>query len=223
MGYHLRVKICGITEPDDLDACVKAGTDAVGLNFHPPSPRSITVEKARALLAGMPPFVEPVGVFVRQRLDELHPLLGELRGISTVQVHGEPHEMIPGWPVRFVPAFQVRDADDLLGLARYLDRCRERGCLPSAILVDGHAAGLVGGTGQQAPWDLLAEFHPEVPLILAGGLTPDNVAEAVRRVRPYAVDVASGVEASPGRKEADLVRRFIDRAREAAASEPRPQ
>ena len=107
----------------------------------------------------------------------------------------------------------VRDAGDLENLSAYLERCRARQQLPSAVLVDAHVAGQFGGTGQTAPWDLLADFQPGVPVILAGGLTPDNVATAIRRVRPYAVDVASGVESTPGRKDPEKVRRFIEAAR----------
>lgn len=212
MSYHVRVKICGITHPDDLAAAVAAGADAVGLNFHPPSPRSVTPEVARGLLARLPPFVEAVGVFVQQPLAGLRELLETLGRLSTVQVHGGPHEVVAAYPYRFVPAFQVRGLSDLDTISRYLDACRQADALPSALLIDGHAPGLVGGTGQTAPWDLLADFRPGVPVILAGGLTPDNVAEAVRRVRPYAVDVASGVESSPGRKDAERVRRFVAHA-----------
>jgi len=215
MSQRVRVKICGITHPADLAAAVDAGADAVGLNFHPPSPRSVTREVARSLLAELPPFVEAVGVFANRKVHDLRELLVELGRLTTVQVHGGPHEVVAAYPYRFVPAFQVREAADLDVIRRYLDACREASALPAAILVDGHAPGLVGGTGQRAPWDLLADFRPGVPLILAGGLTPDNVAEAVRRVRPYAVDVASGVESSPGRKDAALVRRFVESAREA--------
>jgi phosphoribosylanthranilate isomerase len=216
MGYHVRVKICGVTRQADLDAAVAAGADAVGLNFHPPSPRSLTPEAAEALLPRLPPFVEAVGVFVARPVRDLRPLLGRLGRVTAVQVHGGPHEVVDASPYRFVPAFAVRGPADLDEVGRYLDACRQAGCLPAAVLVDGHAPGLAGGTGRQPPWDLLAGFRPGVPLILAGGLTPDNVAEAVRRVRPYAVDVASGVESGPGQKDSELVRRFIDRAREAA-------
>jgi phosphoribosylanthranilate isomerase len=218
MGYRVRVKICGITNRADLDAAVAAGADAVGLNFHPPSPRSVTPDAARELLAGLPPFVEAVGVFVNRKLGDLRDLLTQLGRVTTVQVHGGPHEVVEAYPYRFVPAFQVREAADLDAIRRYLDSCSQANALPAAILIDGHAPGLVGGTGQKAPWDLLAEFRPGVPMILAGGLTPDNVAEAVRRVRPYAVDVASGVESSPGQKDAEKVRRFIREALQAAQS-----
>jgi phosphoribosylanthranilate isomerase len=119
-------------------------------------------------------------------------------------------------PFRWVVAFAVRDRQSLTAIDAYLDRCRQEGRLPDALLVDAHVPGEYGGTGQVAPWDLLAEYRPPVPLILAGGLTPENVAEAVRRVRPYGVDVASGVESSPGRKDAEKMRRFIAEARRAA-------
>src|SRR5262249_40394795 len=161
---------------------------------------------------------EAVGVFVNRRVGDLQALLAEVGRLTTVQVHGGPHEVVAAYPHRFVPAFQVREAADLEAIRRYLEACRSADALPGAILVDGHAPGLVGGTGQRAPWELLADFRPGVPLILAGGLTPDNVAEAVRAVRPYAVDVASGVESSPGRKDADKVRRFVERALEASCA-----
>jgi len=216
MGYRLRVKICGITREEDLDATVAAGADAVGLNFHPPSPRYLTVERAQALLRRLPPFVEPVGVFVDQPLTALPALVAAIGSLRTVQVHGRAAECRSAFPLAYVPAFQVRHRDDVAALISYLEECTRLDALPAAVLVDGYAPGLAGGTGVVAPWQLLAELSLPVPLILAGGLTPDNVAQAVRQVRPYAVDVASGVEAAPGVKDADRVRRFIEAAREAA-------
>jgi len=213
MAGHVRVKICGITPPADLDDAVDAGADAVGLNFHPPSPRFVTPEQAARLLDRLPPFVEPVGVFVRQRLGALRQFLEPLGRIRVVQVHGGPPEVVIAAPLVHVPAFQVRDAGDLQAIVAYLEECKAANAMPGAVLVDGYAPGLVGGTGHAAPWDLLAEFRPCVPLILAGGLTPDNVAEAIRRVRPFAVDVAGGVESSPGRKDRGKVRAFIQAVR----------
>src|SRR5205814_5109867 len=112
--------------------------------------------------------------------------------------------------IRWIPAFSVADAASLTAITTYLDLLASVGAAPAAILVDAHVPGLHGGTGQTAPWQLLADFRPGVPLILAGGLTPENVAEAIRIVRPYAVDVASGVESAPGKKDADKLRRFIE-------------
>ena len=214
MKGHVRVKICGITHPGDLDDAIAAGADAVGLNFHPPSPRYVTPEQAARLLERVPPFVEPVGVFVRQSLAEVRRYLESLGRIRTVQVHGGPPEVATAAPLIHVPAFQLRDDDDLFAIMDFLEACRAANAMPGAILVDGYAPGLVGGTGETAPWELLEGFRPGVPLILAGGLTPDNVAEAVRRVRPFAVDVAGGVESSPGRKDRGKVRAFLRAVRE---------
>ncbi len=203
----VRVKICGVTTPEDLAAAVEAGADAVGLNFHPTSPRFVTPERAGRLLALLPPFVEAVGVFVSRPVLSACQSLEALGAIHTVQMHaGQPEPAPPGF--RLIPAFPVRDAADLERIAGQAVEIRA-----AAVLVDGHAPGLHGGTGRVAPWDLLAGWSPGVPVILAGGLTPENVAEAVRRVRPWAVDVASGVESSPGRKCAEKMRRFIEAAR----------
>jgi phosphoribosylanthranilate isomerase len=218
MGIALLVKICGVTTPADAERAARAGADAVGLNFHPGSPRFIDPVRAEAILRALPPFVEAVGVFAELPLRQVYEQLAALGRIRTIQWHGRDRELCDCYPLHYVAAFPVRDADSLLAITRYLDTCWVRCCLPSAVLADGHAPGRLGGTGRRAPWDLLATFRANVPLILAGGLTPDNVAEAVRVVRPYGVDVAGGVESSPGRKDADRVRRFIDNAREAAAA-----
>jgi phosphoribosylanthranilate isomerase len=214
----LRVKVCGITT--EADACLAAalGADAVGLNLYPKSPRSVTAAVAGRIVRALPPFIEPVALFVNEPLAEVFPVVRDLGAVRTVQWHGDHPEANPEPAMRFIPAFAVRDADSLGRVRSYLDFCRELDQMPAAVLLDGHAAGLYGGTGRAAPWELLAGFQPGVPVILAGGLTPENVAEAVRAVRPYAVDVASGVEASPGVKDAEKLRRFLANAHEAAAS-----
>jgi phosphoribosylanthranilate isomerase len=211
----VRVKICGVTTPEDARAVSMLGADAVGLNFHPPSPRFITNETARAIIDELRPFVEPVGVFVDRSSTDIANALRLVPHLSSMQLHGEGRDCDASPPRRVIAAFAVRGPETLAEIVAYVERCRQRGWQPRAILVDAHAPGQYGGTGQTAPWDLLAGFDPGVPLILAGGLTPDNIAEAIRRVRPYAVDVASGVESSPGRKDLDKVRRFIDNARSA--------
>jgi phosphoribosylanthranilate isomerase len=216
MGYAIRVKICGVTSEADAEAAVLLGADALGLNFHPPSPRALTMTRAEQILRVLPPFVSAVGVFVDLPLDRVRAVLGSLGRVTTVQMHGSNAEPLSCLPYHFVPAFAVRAREDLARIEQYLAEARRLARLPAAILVDGYRPGLPGGTGQTAPWDLLADFQSPVPLILAGGLTPDNVAEAVRRVRPYAVDVASGVESAPGRKDAELMRRFLESARAAA-------
>jgi phosphoribosylanthranilate isomerase len=220
MAQYLRVKICGITTEDDARQAARLGADAIGLNFYPRSPRCIEVGTAQGILHELPPFVEPVGVFVNQPSAEvLHWAIVSLDlRLRTVQLYGDISEVPDGYAaVSFIPAFPVRDQGSLEAITHYVDRCRQHSHLPTAILVDAYEPGHYGGTGQPIPWKLLAHFHPGVPLILAGGLTPENVGEAVRIVRPYAVDVASGVESSPGRKDPDKMRRFIENAREAAA------
>lgn len=215
MARPVRIKICGITRPEDLADAVAAGANAVGLNFYPPSPRYLAPDRVRQFLAELPPFVEPVAVFVGGLISERQHELKPFSRIRTFQIHGAEPEIVSASHL-YIPAFAVRDATDLSTIHDYLSRCREARTFPAAILIDGHAAGLAGGTGHTAPWDLLANITLAVPLILAGGLTPDNVAEAIRRVRPYAVDVASGVESAPGIKDRDRMRRFIDQAQEAA-------
>jgi phosphoribosylanthranilate isomerase len=218
MAYHLRVKICGVTNEADARHAALCGADAVGLNFYPGSPRHIDAATAGFILRELPPFVEAVGLFVNQPLRHVFEFLHPLGHIRTIQWYGDQHELSECFPYHLIAAFPVRDADSLLAITRYLDTCRGLDHLPAAVLVDAHVPGQHGGTGQKAPWELLASFQPGVPVILAGGLTPENVAEAVRLVRPYAVDVASGVERGPGHKDPDKVRRFIDRAKEAAAA-----
>jgi phosphoribosylanthranilate isomerase len=213
----VRIKICGITnEADGLQAAT-LGADAIGLNFYPQSPRHIEMAAADAILRELPPFVDAVALFVNLPLPRIVETLHPLRGLRTLQWYGDVHEPADPSPYRLIAAFSVRAQEDLQGITRYLDRCRSSGLSPAAVLTDAHAPGQYGGTGRIAPWNLLADFRPGIPLILAGGLTPENVAEAVRIVRPYAVDVASGVEQGPGRKDVEKLRRFIDSARDAAA------
>jgi phosphoribosylanthranilate isomerase len=211
----VRIKICGVTTVADALLAVGLGADALGLNFYPRSPRCIDLATAARILDALPPFVVPVAVLVDQSLDEIVAQLTPLPRLRTIQRHGTPEVGTP-FPFDQIVPFAVRDATSLVAIQHYLACCRAVQALPRAILVDAHVPGQAGGTGQTVPWHLLEGFDPGVPLILAGGLTPDNITEAIRRVRPYAVDVASGVESSPGRKGADKMRRFIDLARTAA-------
>jgi phosphoribosylanthranilate isomerase len=211
----VRIKICGITNVADALAAAALGADAIGLNFYHGSKRHVSVETARAIIRALPPFVEPVGLYVNQPIDEIFHWAVSMQWLPTFQIHADFHELLPDMACRWIMAFPVRDASSLAQIDEYLERCRHHGRLPDALLVDAHVAGEYGGTGRVAPWELLAGYRPPVPLILAGGLTPDNVAEAVRIVRPYAVDVASGVESSPGQKDVELMRRFIEQARAA--------
>ena len=211
----LRIKICGVTVPEDVTAAADLGADAVGLNFHPGSSRYVDPRVAGPLVRAVPPLMSAVGVFVAQPLRQACAIAHQL-GLRAVQWHGENRELGDTFPFALIAAFRVRDRQSLAEITRYLEMCRSFGQLPAAVLVDAFVEGQMGGTGKTAPWGLLADFRPGVPLILAGGLTPENVAEAIRQVRPAGVDVASGVESSPGRKDPERMRRFIANAREAA-------
>jgi phosphoribosylanthranilate isomerase len=210
----VRVKICGVTTPADLALCGDAGADAVGINFHPSSPRYVDPHAAPALLRHLPPFVDAVGVFVERPLRQVY-ALGYQLGLRGVQWYGPRLDRDDSFPFQLIPAFRVRDAQSLEEVRAAVAACREAGWSPAAVLLDSFMAGQHGGTGRTAPWELLIGFDPGVPVILAGGLTPENVAEAVRTVQPYGVDVASGVESAPGRKDPQKVRRFIDASRTA--------
>jgi phosphoribosylanthranilate isomerase len=220
VALPLRIKICGVTNPHDAQEAAWLGADAIGLNFHPGSPRHIDPADAAPILRDLPLFVEPVAVFVNTTLRQMVQTIKPLGRIRTVQWHGQNRELVDCYPLHYISAFAVRDADSLRGIVRYVDTARSTARLPSAILVDSYMPGQHGGTGRTAPWHLLAGFRPGVPLLLAGGLTPENVADAIRLVQPYGVDVASGVESEPGKKDVEKMRRFIHNAREAAARLP---
>lgn len=212
---QVRVKICGITNGKDALAAANAGADAIGLNFHPASPRCVSLPTAAVILERLPAFVSPVGVFVGQTLPEACGI-AESIGLRIIQRHGDEHEPADLPRFHLIEVFRVADRGDIPLIVAYLAAARSQDRLPCTILIDAKVPGEYGGTGRMPPWDIVAELPTQgVPLILAGGLTPDNVAEAVRIVRPYAVDVASGVESSPGKKDADKIKRFIDNARSA--------
>jgi phosphoribosylanthranilate isomerase len=217
MQHRLRIKVCGVTTIEDACAAASLGADAVGLNFYEGSKRYIAPDAALPILRELPPFVEPVAVYVNQPLKAVFNGLNGLGRVRTFQWHGSRPDLCDAYPFQMIAAFPVRDRAGLAEIARYLDAARSVGRAPAAVLVDAYVPGEHGGTGRTAPWSLLAEFKPPEPLILAGGLTPDNVAEAIYVVRPYAVDVASGVESAPGRKDQEKMRRFIGNAHEAAA------
>lgn len=207
----VRVKICGVTSEADALAAAAAGADAIGLNFYPQSPRALSENQARAIMRRLPPFVEPIGLFVNRSWTEILSAADRL-GLRSVQVHADQLEPCPTPALRWIAAFAVADQTSLLEIGGFMTRCPiER--RPAAVLVDAKTPGLYGGTGKVAPWALLAGFDPGVPVILAGGLNPSNVAEAIDMVHPYAVDVASGVEKSPGRKDAEQMRVFVEAVR----------
>jgi phosphoribosylanthranilate isomerase len=204
-----RIKICGITRIEDAECASREGADAIGLVFAPESPRCISVEQARAIAAATPPFVTRVGLFVNAAKDDVQAVLGAVP-IDLLQFHGEEEPAYCGTFGRpYIKAIRMRPELDVLAeAARYADA--------AGFLLDAFDTTARGGTGVSFNWTRIPADIGK-PLILAGGLTPDNVAEAVRSVRPYAVDVSSGVEASPGRspaiKDHAKIRAFIQAVR----------
>ena len=203
----VKVKICGITNPQDGLAAAEAGADAVGFVFYDPSPRCVSIQLASEIIRQLPPAVLKVGVFVAAQADFVFRAVGEC-GLNILQFHGNER---PAYCLQFgvmsMKAFRIRDAASLLDLANYSTE---------AWLLDTYTAGKPGGTGEKFNWDLAVEAKRwGRPIFLAGGLTPENVAKAVRHVRPYAVDVSSGVEAAPGTKDHAKVRAFIHAAKSA--------
>jgi len=203
----VKVKICGITNLADGLAAAEAGADALGFNFYEQSPRKISLAEAAGIIRELPPFIIKVGVFVNPEEDQVFRAIAEC-GLNLLQFHGEE---TPEYCLRFglmsMKAFRVRDAASLAHLPAYQT---------DAWLLDAFSPDKPGGTGKQFNWDLAIEAQKlGRPVFLAGGLTPENVGDAVRRVRPYGVDVASGVEASPGRKSHEMVKAFIRNAKAA--------
>ena len=199
----VRVKICGITNWADAKLAVDLGADALGFNFYPPSPRSLTPAKAWDIIKRLPPAVAPVGVFVNWPA-EVVTALGRALQLGAVQLHGEesPDEVRQvGAAFRVIKAFAVKPGFRLATLGRY--------SAASAFLLDGFRAGLHGGTGRTADWRVVRKAEGYGPVILAGGITPQNVAEAIAQTRPFAVDVASGVENRPGKKDGRALRELM--------------
>ncbi|MBD8493812.1 phosphoribosylanthranilate isomerase [Pseudomonas syringae] len=197
----VRSKICGITCIEDALAAVEAGADAIGLVFYPPSPRAVNVLQARAIIAALPPFVTTVGLFVNASRCELNETL-EAVALDLLQFHGdETPEQCEGYHRPFIKALRVRPGDDIAAACQVYARA-------SGLLLDAYVPGVPGGTGEAFDWGLIPEGLAK-PVILAGGLTPDNVARAIAQVRPYAVDVSGGVELRKGIKDHDKMRAFM--------------
>jgi phosphoribosylanthranilate isomerase len=210
-----RIKICGVTRPEDAAHAVACGAEAIGINFFPGSPRFVPEEDAREIVGAVADRAEVVGVFVNESPGAIVALCGRL-GIRRVQLHGdEPPgdaSRIPLWRMKAVHADRTPDLPALLAYP-----CE-------AFLFDAGGKGAYGGTGRELAWEELAERFPGVagvrgpgvarkPWLLAGGLTPENVQRAILAARPFGVDVASGVESSPGRKDPGKVKTFIERAK----------
>jgi phosphoribosylanthranilate isomerase len=220
-----RIKICGITNIDDAQFAVEQGADALGLNFYSRSPRCISPETAAAISGSLQRGqANLVGVFVNETANQLWNVAGEAR-LDAWQLHGDEPPSLLATLVQskasqqLIRAFRCKD-QDLAAIQEYLAECHSRNSLPHSVLLDAYAPDAFGGTGKVVDWNIVREQRDQLfglPVILAGGLTPENVAQAIRTARPDAVDVASGVECSPGKKDPAKVRDFVAAARGAFA------
>ncbi len=200
----LGIKICGITNVEDALHAVDAGADALGFIFYPGSPRCVTPKTVRNIVEQLPPFTTSVGVFVNEGREGIQQIITE-SGLSLVQLHGDesPADCL-GFDRPVIKAIRLRSRDDVTRMSEYDVK---------AFVLDTYVDGTWGGTGKTLDWELAREATRHGPTILAGGLTPDNVGRAVAEVHPYGVDVSSGVEISPGKKDLEKIRQFIVAAR----------
>ncbi|MFC3944381.1 phosphoribosylanthranilate isomerase [Pseudomonas gingeri NCPPB 3146 = LMG 5327] len=201
----VRSKICGITRIEDALAAVEAGADAIGFVFYAKSPRAVTFQQARAIIAALPPFVTTVGLFVNASRCELGEILDAVP-LDLLQFHGdETSEQCEGFHRPYIKALRVKAGDDIAAACRAYPGA-------SGILLDTYVEGVHGGTGEAFDWSLVPQGLSK-PIILAGGLTVENVGDAIARVRPYAVDTSGGVERSKGIKDPAKIKAFIQAVR----------
>lgn len=200
-----KIKICGITNTEDAHAAVDLGADALGFIFVPGTPRYIKPQAAARIISDLPPFIATVGVFADASLETVLETV-RLCGLSAVQLHGSetPEYCRKIERAKLIKAFRVKDRNSLSSIPEYK---------VSAYLLDTYVKGKKGGTGKTFNWELAKEAKKYGRIIIAGGLTPENVAQAIQHVQPYAVDVSGGVEASPGKKDHAKIRAFIENVR----------
>lgn len=208
MTPYCTVKICGITNQDDATAAVEAGADALGFVFYKKSPRSVEPFVARQIIERLPPFVTPVGVFVNEDVAVVRRLMDDC-GLALAQLHGDESTSYCLELKRpILKSLRVKDRSAFLALAEYCGLAGVRG-----FVLDAFSDQAYGGTGQVIDWAVAAEAAKAANILLAGGLTPDNVGKAIQAVQPYGVDVSSGVEREPGKKDHEKVRAFIRAAK----------
>ena len=196
-----KVKICGIKDLDDAISAVDYGADALGFVFAK-SIRKISKEKARAIIRKLPPFVTTVGLFVNETAECIETAY-RYCGLDAVQLHGnEPPNIINNLKdIKTIKAFRIQNEKDITPITKYK---------PNAILLDGYSENKMGGTGTTFDWKIVRKLKTSIPIIVAGGLTHLNVSQAIQIVKPYGVDVSSGVETKPGQKDKRLIKEFID-------------
>ncbi len=203
----IKIKICGITNPDDAILSAKLGADALGFIFYKKSPRYISPVDAKAIIKRLPPFVSSVGIFVNESRDSVIEIATEC-SLTAVQLSGdETRDFFMSLPFQVIKAVRVKDASSL-GVIRSYD--------PGAtILLDSFVPGTYGGTGTSFDWQLVGGYLNDYHIIMAGGLRPENVSDMLRELRPYGIDVSSGVEQSPGKKDPEKLRSFVRNVKKA--------
>lgn len=203
----MRIKICGITNEEDALNSIEYGADAIGFVFHHRSPRVVTPETAKTIISRIPPFVTTVGVFVNESKSKIEKIAGDT-GLDIIQLHGSEPPEACHMSKKVIKAIRVKELTDLEPLKKYK---------VSAFLLDTYSPHAIGGTGLIFNWDIAVEARNFGRIILAGGLTPDNVEEAVMWVQPYGIDVSSGVEGDrKGKKDRNKLKLFIETARNAS-------
>jgi len=201
----VRIKICGITNVEDAKAAIDFGADALGFVFFKGSPRCVTLHQAEAIICKLPAFVTTVGVFVDETQEVIRSSIIDA-GIDVIQLHGEERPEACQFSRRSIKAIRIKSIDSLEPLKTFKN-------LVSGFLLDAYTADALGGTGQKFNWDIAVEAKQFGRIILAGGLTPDNVRDAIVHVKPYGVDVSSGVEQEKGKKDHQKMKLFIERAK----------
>lgn len=200
---RIRVKVCGITRPEDGLAAAMLGVDAIGLVFYRPSPRAVNIPTAKRIIKVLPPFVTTVGLFVNALATEVHDVLRQVP-LDLLQFHGdEAPDYCVAFGRPFIKAVPMSTGADVADYARRFE-------MAAGLLLDSHGGGKTGGSGQRFDWTAIPA-DVDQPIVLAGGLNPDNIADAIRQVRPFGVDVSSGVESAKGVKDHELMRLFMRR------------
>jgi len=208
MFFRTRIKVCGITCQEDARAAVAAGADGLGFIFVEQSPRLVEPDRVRTITGELPPFINPVGVFRDEEIEVVQEIIHYCR-LSLVQLHGsESPEYCSKMSCQVIKAFCLRPESGHEELAAYVD-------LVSGFLLDTYHEDQAGGTGMVFDWKLVGQVKPPGPVILAGGLNPENVGAAIRQVKPFGVDVNSGVEYQPGRKDTNKLKNFVHAVRKA--------